>query len=303
MKFRLTVQLGKHQNTVNKLCAIASTFWMIAFCDVSYAGPFAPPPGNPGSTAIDAADSNILAWATGYENYLVGTDADLQWQTPERSLNHAGNSDGNEDGFTLDIASLGNNGEITLTFDPAIGNGEGFDFAVFENSFSASFLELAFVEVSSNGVDFFRFDAVSLTPPNPSDPDQCNVGPFDNTMDATDIDGLAGKYAGGYGTPFDLSDLPNDPALDKKNITHVKIIDIVGDGNELDDSSPANPICDPTPTSGSGGFDLDAVAVLNQSQADPVPEEVHVPLPNWAILVLGLIFVRSFKSRFNKHIN
>jgi len=39
----------------------------------------------------------------------------------------------------------------------------GFDFAVFENSFNDSFLELAFVEVSSDGINFVRFPATSNT--------------------------------------------------------------------------------------------------------------------------------------------
>jgi hypothetical protein len=38
------------------------------------------------------------------------------------------------------------------------------------------------------------------------------------------------------------------------------VVDIVGDGAALD--SFGHPIYDPTPTIGTGGFDLDAIAVL-----------------------------------------
>ena len=61
------------------------------------------------------------------------------------------------------IISLGDGGEAILTFENPIMNGNGWDFAVFENSFSDTYLELGFVEVSSNGHDFYRFEATSLT--------------------------------------------------------------------------------------------------------------------------------------------
>lgn len=79
-----------------------------------------------------------------------------------------------------------------------ITNGIGWDLAVLENGFRDTYLELAFVEVYSNGRDFVRFDNVSLTP-----------GPVPTfaRLDPTDVDGLSGKYRKGYGTPFDLEDL------------------------------------------------------------------------------------------------
>ena len=62
----------------------------------------------------------------------------------------------------------------TVTFASPIYNGEGPDFAVFENGFDIDdeydptgvlhFLELAFVEVSSDGENFFRFPAVTNVP-------------------------------------------------------------------------------------------------------------------------------------------
>ena len=41
----------------------------------------------------------------------------------------------------------------------------------------------------------------------------------------------------------------------------MRIRDLLGDGSNRD--SYGNPIYDPTPTYGTGGFDLDAVGVLN----------------------------------------
>lgn len=160
------------------------------------------------------------------------------------------------------IVSLGDGGEATLTFQPPIKNGTGFDFAVFENAFNNNFLELAFVEVSSDGVNFVRFPSHSHTS------NTIQIGPFDELGDATKLHNLAGKYRAGYGTPFDLEELEGVPNLNTQAITHVKIIDVVGciaapyarfDSNN-------NPINDPYPTAfGSGGFDLDAIGVINQA--------------------------------------
>ena len=69
------------------------------------------------------------------------------------------------------ILSLGDGGEATLTFSTPISNGQGADFAIFENSFSATFLELGLVEVSSDGQNFVRSTiwqeniALTMAPP------------------------------------------------------------------------------------------------------------------------------------------
>lgn len=215
---------------------------------VLLAGPYPPAAGQVGSNAIYKEDSRIVAWAAGYWSPIYGTGVDVKWQTPERALGKAGSD-------PYDILCLGNGGFVTLWFPHPICDGEGADFAVFENSVSDGFLELAFVEVSSDGVHFFRFPSASLgTVP---------IGPYAQTMNPTDLDGLAGKYRQGYGTPFDLASLPESPLLDKRNVRFVRIVDIIGDGMTKDSSN--RPIYDPTPTVGSGGFDLDAIAVLNQN--------------------------------------
>jgi len=215
------------------------------------AGPYAPPAGEPNSTAIYMDEPNIVGWASDWENYVVGSECDSEWQTPEEAL-------GKAEGTSYDIVCLGRAGEITLTFDCGIGDGPGYDFAVFENGISDTFLELAYVEVSSDGENFFRFANDSLT--------DSPVGGF-GAVEATDIGGFASKYRQGYGTPFDLALLTDiSPLLDTNNIKWVRIVDIVGDGSYFDTSGDV--IYDPYPTTGSAGFDLDAIAVLNMRTAD-----------------------------------
>jgi hypothetical protein len=144
-----------------------------------HAGPYAPAAGQPGSTAVSGNDASIAGWATGYLNYLPGPNVSSAFKTPQNALGPANPSS---------TVSLGDNGVITLTFGGAIFNGAGADFAVFENSFSDTFLELAWVEVSSDGSHFFRFPGFS----NTARP----VSSF-GSIDSTNIDGLAGKYRGG----------------------------------------------------------------------------------------------------------
>jgi len=226
-----------------------------------WAGPYPPAADETGSHAISKDDPALIFWATGYSDYIVGKNVDKTWQVPENAL-------GKAEGNSFDIVALGSGGMLTLTFDSPIENGEGWDFAVFENSFSDRYLELAYVEVSSNGIDYVRFDAISLT----VDP----VPGFGN-IDPTDVDGLAGKYRQAYGTPFDLEDLSDKPGVlsgevDLSGISTVRIVDVVGDGSSLD--SVGEIIYDPYPTTGSAGFDLDAVGVSNGA---PYPAGEYIP--------------------------
>jgi hypothetical protein len=211
------------------------------------AGPYPGAPGTAGSDAISKDDPAIVAWASGHAEIQYGTEVESQWLTPAKATGPAV-------GDSFDVVSLGNGGRITMYFPNPILDGPGPDFAVFENGVGNTFLELAFVEVSSNGADWFRFPNDSRT----SDP----VGGF-GSVDPTNLFGLASKYGQGFGTPFDLSALPDDPRLDKTRVRFVRLLDIIGDGRVLD--SDGDPIYDPHPAIGSGGFDLDAIAVLHQN--------------------------------------
>ena len=175
-------------------------------------------------------------------------------------------------------------GEITLTFESSVAgrvpirNGVGADFAVFENGFLEEgpiyvFAELAYVEVSSNGADFVRFESDSLTP-EPLDSYGDPLTPAARrqlTIDPTDVHNLAGKHVNGgsdsWGTPFDLDELVDHPdviagLVDLQQIRYVKIVDVPGSGYFLDADGDA--IYDPWWTVGSGGFDLEALGVLNE---------------------------------------
>jgi hypothetical protein len=239
-----------------RLCVLFITF--------NASAQFPPPAGQPGTTAIHKDSSAIIAWASGIEVSRGLINISDPSQTHEGS-NYASfgipeNALGLAVGSSEDVVSLGDGGVATLTFNKPIKNGPGPDFCIFENSFSDTYLELAFVEVSSDGIRFVRFPAISLTQTDEQ------INGF-GALDATKIHNLAGKYRQGYGTPFDLEDLIDSTDIDLNNITHVRIIDVVGSIDPAYGStdSQGNFINDLFPTSFfSGGFDLDAVGVIHE---------------------------------------
>jgi len=245
-------------------------------------------------------------WAGAVASYEPAPDVGYDWDDPALALGLA-------TGDNIDIVSLGDLeqyqidedvpvGQITLVFgDPCEPNDpnhirdvEGYDFAVFENSFISEltdpyygytegevFAELGYVEVSSNGVDFVRFSSVSLT----NEP----VGYY-GTVDITDLYNLAGKHPNGYGnctgTGFDLSELKDEPlvqsgVVDINDIVYVRIVDIPGSGDFPDDGrrhiDPCSwpdwdyydinhPTYDAWVTYDSSGLDLEAIGVLHPQQ-------------------------------------
>jgi hypothetical protein len=218
---------------------------------------FAPPVAQPGTTAIYKDSSAFVTWANrckvvrGFQDISSPANGYATVGDSSSALGIAG---------TTGIVSLGDGGYATLQFNTPVIDGPGPDLAVFENGFDDTFLELAFVEVSSDGIHFFRFPATS------NSDTIAQTGSFGPT-DATKINNLAGKYRGGYGTPFDLADIRDTVLLDKQAITHVKIIDVVGCIQNQYCTRDINhqKINDPWPTAfGSGGFDLDAVGVIHQ---------------------------------------
>ncbi|MFT5860006.1 MAG: hypothetical protein ACI865_002114 [Flavobacteriaceae bacterium] len=218
---------------------------------------FSGPSGSPGTEAMHKDSSDFVDWAVGCfleRGYLDISNPGLGLTDFGNAINVTGPSDGQ-------VASLGDSGIAVIIFVSPIFNGPGNDFAVFENSFSSTFLELAFVEVSSDGINYFRFPATSNTPTN------AQIGPFDSVGDATLLNNLAGKHMANYGTPFDLEELVGTPGLNLQNITHVKIIDVVGSISSAFGSQDqfGTFINDPFPTAfTSGGFDIESVGVINQ---------------------------------------
>jgi hypothetical protein len=254
----------------------------LSLSGIAHAGPYAPAAAKPGSTAIHKDSASFVQWATGYQNYVPGPNVDTaatgagsNWTNPAKAF-------GKAEGTAGDVVVLGDSGTITLTFGGYISNGAGADFAVFENSFSDTFIELAWVEVSSDGTNFFRFPNASLTA-NP-------VSAY-GSIDPTNINGLAGKYKQGYGTPFDLDRLVGTVGLDLNKVQYVRIVDIVGNGTALD--SAGRKIYDPFPTYGTGGFDLDAVGVINFAgfpvAIPAVPEPSVLASFGIGLAVLGLM--------------
>ncbi|WP_055448467.1 T9SS type A sorting domain-containing protein [Lacinutrix mariniflava] len=222
----------------------------------SNAQSYAPPVGQDGTTAIHRDSVSFTSWASA----VTVVRGPQNITSPSGSLASVGIADNAIAKSNGQIVSLGDGGYATLTFATPIVNKDGFDFAVFENSFSDTFLELAFVEISSDGINFFRFPSHSETQTS------TQVGSFGN-IDATYINNLAGKYRSAYGTPFEIDDVPNNALLNKAAITHVKIIDVIGtiDPVYATYDSYGNIINDPYATPfPSSGFDLDAVGVINE---------------------------------------
>ena len=251
--------------------------------------------GQPGTTAIPADSSIFINWATHCEierGFIDIADQNLgfaDFGEDEFGTNQADNQ----------VVSFGDGGSAILTFEYPIRNGEGWDFAVFENAFDDMFLELAFVEVSSDGENFFRFPPTSLTDTS------VQVGPFDLITEATKLNNLAGKYRAGFGTPFDLDEMRNIPGLDVNKITHIQLIDVVG---TLDDEfatfdSEGNKINDPYPTLfPSCGFDLDAVGVIHQADntnAEFVFEKEDLNIFPNPVLSGQALFIDSKNEGFN----
>ncbi len=232
-------------------------------------GPFCGAVGTAGCNAIAANDNQFVAWATG----VVLTRGPQMITNPDGPFASFG-GDTNAIGpatmdNTMDAVSLGDGGSALVTFERPIRNGEGPDFAVFENSFNDSFLELAFVEVSSDGEHFVRFPATSLTPTDEQ------VSGAVGGVDPTFINNLAGKFRIGYGTPFDLEELAGSENLNIDSIVYVRIIDAIGtiDPQYATYDAYGHIVNDPWPTNfHSSGYDLTGVGVINQR---PVGIEDH----------------------------
>jgi hypothetical protein len=244
--------------------------------------------------AIPASDSRFQEWA----NFIDPTRTSF---APRGStvINQSGGFNSLGDLDATEIANGVSPGYLTVTFPTGIRNGPGKDFAVFENGFifgsnangPALFAEFAYVDVSTNGVDFARFDSISRnTAP------VAGSGAF-ASFDVTQVYNLAGKHANGFGTPFDLDELSShllvtSGLLDLNNIQYVRLFDIPGNGAFKD--SLGNPILDNWLTTGSGGFDFRlgvglGVGVINVA-AVPEPSSL-------VLLVVASVGAAAYRRR------
>lgn len=270
-------------------------------------------PGTPGTNAIKKDSACFVAWANNIEIkrgfltiadtlFTINNSNKVDFGTPNLATGPA-------EGDGASVVSLGDGGTATLTFPLLITDQTGSDFAVFENSFSDNYMELAHVEVSSDGIHFFRFPSVSEQPTN-------NQLTNFTYSDCRMVNNLAGKYRAGYGTPFDLADLSDNPLLNKQAITHVKLIDAVGSIDSLYGTTDANGtlINDAFPTPfASGGFDLDAVGIIHgtlgfsEDQIDleffpnPVLDNMHLILDGTASIEIKDVHNKTIAT-FN-HLN
>lgn len=231
---------------------------------------FAPAAGLEGSSAIAADSSLVIGWA---DSCLVERGL---MDVSQPSLGNASyGADINATGMADNVVvSLGDGGKATFYFATPLENHPGPDFAVFENSFSDFFLELCFVEISSDGVNFFRFPAVSLTP------EDVQIQSF-GTIDPALIDNLGGKYRGGFGTPFDFGVMVGTNSLDINQISHIRLVDVVGSVDEqyATTDSEGHLVNDPWPTAfESSGFDLDGLALLAEFNAVNAPDQLQFRL-------------------------
>lgn len=214
------------------------------------AASYPPAAGEPGSTAVALDDAAIEGWASVVWHVAFGDGVGPAWRDETAALGPA-------EGGSVDVVSLGRGGSIQVGFETPLEDRPGYDFAVFENGFSDTFLELARVSVSSDGEAWLTFDTATLHGDD--------VGAF-GTIEPTTLGQLAGAYRQGWGTPFDLAVLRQRNEVraglvDLSAITHVRIEDVVGDGTEHD--AFGRPMYDPYPTQDSAGFDLDAVAAMH----------------------------------------
>lgn len=277
-----------------RFCLVMSV--VLGLAALSRAGVYSAHSNEPGNTfdaPIAFDDPIIAAWATTAISYQPSPGVNVQFAVSAEAL---GIADATTTAFPgVATVSLGdleqaqidtgdNPGSITLGFALPITNGAGADFTVFENGFdnifsgdgSFVFGELAYVEVSSDGVNFARFPSVSANLEADMD---VTFGRNFAAIDPTNVYNLAGKHLAGWGTPFDLDDLTSDPLvlggdLDLSAILYVRLVDVPGNGEFLD--SLGNGIVDSWSTVGSGGLDLDAVGVIHQ-----------LPEPATMMLVMG----------------
>lgn len=199
--------------------------------------------------------SIVVAWAASVppNGYLPGLEA-TEYTDSSRALGPAS-------GPATDVVVLGRGGSIALEFAEPFANGPGADFAVWENGLEGSgrmFAELGYVEVSSDGTAWVRFPVSTRR----SEPVETY-----GWVDPADYAGFAGVHPIGTGTAFDLDVLKSlgpvsDGRVDLNHVRFVRIVDVVGDGSQRDQSGL--PIYDPYPTTGTAGFDLDAIGVLSQ---------------------------------------
>ena len=179
---------------------------------------------------------------------------------------------------STDTYSLGTGGSLTLHMEPPLVDGHGADLLVCENPFYVtgtlqSFAETAFVEVSTDGVQFARMPN-NYTGPSEPLPSFTGIHParyrgFAGAMPVSAspplVDPLDLPAAGG--DAFDLAELEDHPLvlaeqLDLADVRYVRLVDVEA-GVDLD--SAGHLVFDAGIGNGSSA-DIDAVVGLNTTE-------------------------------------
>jgi hypothetical protein len=212
---------------------------------------------------------------------------------------------------STDVLSLGRGGSLTLGFETELVDGPGADFTVFENGLVSSggvFSETAFIEVSSDGLNFARFPSTYAGAPGP-------LPPFGTVAFGT-YEGLAGDMpvlanvetnavdpfdpVVSGGTAFDLADLSDHPLaisglLDLERVELVRLVDV---RSGMDSDSQGTLIWD---NGEPGSADIDALALIqhrmNQTIDAPLVDFFMDDLGHLHLLVHDAQGLASLESR------
>ena len=191
---------------------------------------------------------------------------------------------------SVDVLTLGGGGEVTVGFDVTLTDGPGADFSVFENGFvvtgtSDVFAEVAFVEVSTDGLTFARFPTSYAGSGTAMGAYRGLSGGMPVLADVTVDPASPFDPVTSGGEAFDLADLAGDPdvlsgSVDLSAIHYVRLVDV--EGAVPDDGG--------TPIVDSGAADFDAIAVLNSVESSSPGQPVcdlFLDASNRVNLVLG----------------
>lgn len=166
---------------------------------------------------------------------------------------------------SFDVLALGVGGEIVLYFDdPAICDGPGVDFTIFENAFHSGsptgpiFDEVAYVAASEDGETFFEFPYDAETKAGLAGRGPVLSNP-DNGIDPTDP-------AVSGGDSFDLA------AIGLAAARYIRITDVAGAIPDVGDLPPFLP-------PPNAGFDLDAVAAVHICDRQPTATPTYTVVP------------------------
>jgi hypothetical protein len=269
-----------------KLILIVTNVFLLVFSGIAQ---YSPAANEPGTVAIFKDSSIILSWADSIKSFERGPQDISDVGSPLADFGDSTLALGYAEGTSTEVVSLGDGGSIVLGFPYPIRNGNGYDFAVFENGFNHDYLEFAHVEVSTDGINFVRFPSISVVQIT------TQTGSFGSTA-PEEVYNLAGKFIQGYGTPFDLDDVAGSIGINLDSINYVKLIDVVGsiDVSYGTMDSQGNIINEPFPSAfSSGGFDLDAVGVINENNITADLRRVQLEVNVYPNPTNGIIHISS----------